>query len=106
MDGDRNGYASYKVADDVTDGNVEQIRSYTLPRSAPAPARRACRCSGTDTERRRTPGRDLFNPALAYTNCQAHARPDAYGCADVRPRSRLRPELRGCCVPIVITGPQ
>jgi len=27
MDGDRNGYASYKVADDVTDGNVEQIRS-------------------------------------------------------------------------------
>jgi len=36
MDGDRNGYASYKVADDVTDGNVEQIRSYTLP----APHRR------------------------------------------------------------------
>ena len=30
MDGDRNGYASSKVADDVTDGNVEQIRSYTL----------------------------------------------------------------------------
>jgi hypothetical protein len=36
MDGDRNGYASSKVADDVTDGNVEQIRSYTLP----APHRR------------------------------------------------------------------
>jgi hypothetical protein len=103
--GDRNGYASYKVADDVTDGNVEQIRSYTLP----APHRRQPEGRAAAPARTLTvavPGRDLFNPALAYTNCQAHARPDAYGCADVRPRSRLRPELRGCCVPIVITGPQ
>ena len=44
MDGDRNGYASYKVADDVTDGNIEQIRSPALHRRQPegraaAPAR-------------------------------------------------------------------
>src|SRR5450759_621916 len=75
MDGDRNGYASYKVADDVTDGNVEQIRSYAH-RSAPAPARRARRSSGSalpvagracaapagTVPVAVLPGRDLFNP--------------------------------------------
>jgi hypothetical protein len=91
MDGHRNGYASSKVADDVTDGNVEQIRSCTLP----APHRRQPEGRAAAPARTVTvavlPAATSINPALAYTNCQAHARPDAHGCPTLAPGAACDP---------------